>query len=603
MELDIEIDPQEDDEPNRERPDYEMSDNAIQELVTYSRSKQVLNEPQTVLTMLVYTTGFFRNSADYGALKLRGGSGGGKTHLKENVIENLFEYRMNLLYKTTSTSAKAIIDDPEWDQTRIAALDEMNKIPEEMMELLKSTYGDDGGFSYKRNLQDSSSETGFSPTNISREPKPVIFMLADENNMSVEKELETRFMDVKVDENEEKNEGVHDMKWGHESITLPSTSAKYGEPVPEIEEALKWHIREMPLDVDAVLPTGEGRFEGDDWDAAAVARPLFNFKTSASVRASRMVASLVKASAVYNYHSRPTTEIDGEEYYIVQPQDLVNVLMCREILLNMTHSLDEKKFAILDAIIEKGGSHNKEGTKLQTTKKKIEEYLHEKADISSITKSELNSLLNEMDEKYIIDITENPEDRRENLYVYGGADAIGEPNIWDYYDHFKDCTDVILNQPIEKTIEEQQKRLGKSNPKELLANEKYANQGSSKGQKTLSGGTTDLNDLQVHILTKMHEALDGKTVAVDDIDGLDYEHMLGVSPVEETEEGTVQAVSKPQTSDIPNTVFDPASDWWDGLNRGEVKAEVSDAVATLKQKGYWDMKQDGDVVEVTVTAP
>lgn len=586
-----------DNEPERPEEDVLDSENVIADVIRHSRSKQVLNEEQTILTLLNYITGLLPNKSDFGAVVITGGTAGGKTHMKENVVEDLFKYKWaEWAYTTTSTSAKAIIDDEGWDDARFAALDEMNKIPKEMMELLKSTYADDSGFGYSRNKPDQSAKGGFTPVKLERDPLPVIFMLADENDFSVEAELGSRFMEVKVDETEDKNAAVHDVKWGHSRVTMDNSDVEYYKDETETTEALRWHIADLPVDTDVVLPTGEGRFEGDDVDFAAVAKPLFNFKKNESTRASRLVASLVKASALLNYHARPRVEIDGEEKIVAQPVDLANILICRKSLLVTTHDLSEKKMAILDAIIEKGGQANSEGTKLHATLEDIEDYIQNQADIARIGKNDLREILNEMDNDYIIDITDNPEDRRENLYVYGGADALGEPNIWDYYEHFGGITDPIRDQPLEETIKQQQEALGKASPTDVLKKELTMADamGPESDQATLADEQPTLSELESSVLESLHDTLDGVTMTWEEADEMDFEHMLGVA-----EPGTPAT-----TDDIEGTVFDPTTDWWGGdKNRGDVKTEVSDVIARLKQRGLWKMVDEGEEVTIEVDAP
>lgn len=593
-----EFDIRPDNEPERPDEDILDTENVIVDVIKHSRSKQVLNEEQTVLTLLNYITGLLPDKADFGAVVITGGTASGKTHMKEKVVEDLFKYKWaDWAYTTTSTSAKAIIDDEGWDEARFAALDEMNKIPKEMMELLKSTYADDSGFGYSRNKPDQQAKGGFTPVKLERDPLPVIFMLADENDFSVEAELGSRFMEVKVDETEEKNASVHDVKWGHSRVKMDNSEVEYYQDESETTEALRWHIADIPVDTGVVIPTGEGRFEGDDVDFAAVAKPLFNFKKNESTRASRLVASLVKASALLNYHSRPTVEIDGEMKFVAQPEDLANILICRKSLLVTTHDLSEKKMAVLDAIIEKGGQANSEGTKLHATLEDIEDYIQNQADIARIGKNDLRDILNEMDNDYIIDITDNPEDRRENLYVYGGADSLGEPNIWDYYEHFADITDPIRDQPLEETIKQQQKALGKSSPKDVLEKELTLEDAMGSGpddQAKLVDEPEELSELESAVLDGLHDTLDGVTMTWEEAEEMDFEHMLGV-----TERGDV-----PTTADIDSTVFDPHSKWWDGdKNRGDVKSEVSDVIARLKRRGLWQMDDEGDEVTISVESP
>ncbi len=591
-------------------PDVELHDrNVLYDVVDYSRSKQVLNEEQTLVTLLTYITGLLPDHADYGSLIITGGSSGGKTHMKEKVVDKLFALAKDWLFNLTAGSDKSLIDHPDWDDCRIAALNELNKIPDEMAEFLKSVHGDDGGFNYARNVSDPEAESGRTSVNITREPKPVIFMLADENKMDVEQELQTRMLEAKVDETEEKNAAVHDMHWGHKNLTLPASDTEYIFDAPKLQYALQYHISNIPVDTPVLIPTGEGRFDGDDWDAANVTRPMFTFKRSESSRASRMIASLVKASALLNYHARErvTLEVDGEEveHIVAAPEDVGNVIACRKTLLSSTHGLDEKKLAILDAIIERGAQMDSGSSALACNLKSIEEEIQDNPNIATFSKKELRNLLDEMNEAYLIDIRENPNDRRENLYVYDGGNALGRPNIEDEWDHFQEVGDPIHRRPIKKTVDAQQERLGARSVSDALE----AAQHVPDGQMNLEGAAVPgepeslgeaaegLSQVEQDVLALMRENLDGREVCHEDLDDMDYEHMLigrQLGLVEESADGCLRPVRPASTDDIRGTIFDPQDPRWNGHNRGEVKAKIEQAVGSLSSKGLWHMEENGD---------
>lgn len=579
-------------------PEYKLHEsNVLYDVVKWSRSKQVLNEEQAAATLMVYATGFLPDSSDYGAAYITAGSSGGKTHMKDKVIDVLFALKKEWLFKTTSTSAKGLIDDPLWDDALIAALNEMNKIPDEMMEFLKSVHGDDGGHDYTRNRPDPDSESGFKSVHIGSDAKPYVFMLADENKMEVEAELATRMIEIKMDETEDKNAAVHDMHWGHKNLTLRDVEHEYIFDAPELKYALQHHIANVPLNTPVLIPTGEGRFEGDDWNAAAVTKPMFSFKRSQSTRASRMVSSMVKASAILNYHARNKVmwERDGEmvEHIVVAPEDVGNIISIRKTLMSATHGLDEKKMAVLDAIMEVGGAANREGTALQATRKQIEQAIQENKNISTMGKTEIKKLLEEMNEMYLIDITENPEDRREYLYIYHGGDSLGRPAIEDEWDHFKNVNDPIRAQQLSETIQAQQERLGAKNPADVLT----ADKAESSGQQTIDA-TADLSALETELLGMMQDTLQGAVVPAEALDAMEWEHMTGVAPLSVSGDMTTPE-RPPQTQDTTGTIFDPQHDHWNGHTRGEVRTEIQNAITGLQQKGLWYLEpRDGESYEV-----
>ena len=598
----------------QKEPEVDLHDeNVLYDVVEHSRSKQVLNEEQASVVLLTYITGLLPDHGDYGAAIITGGSSGGKTHMKEKVIDKLFALKKDWLFDITAGSDKSLIDHPDWDDARIAALNELNKIPEEMSEFLKSAHGDDGGFNYSRNVADPDAESGRTSVDIEREPKPIIFMLADENKMEVEAELQTRFFDVKVDETEEKNAAVHRMHWGETGISLPSSDHRYIFDAADRTYALQYHISNIPVDTPVLIPTGNERHEGDEWNAGAVTEPMFTFKRSESTRASRMIASLVKASALLNYHSRErvTVDVDGEEveHIVADPVDVANVIACRKTLLSSTHNLNEKKMAILDAIIDNGAELEHGSAALACNLKSIEEALQDNPNISTFGKNELRQLLDEMNEEYIIDIRDNPNDLRENLYVYDGGNALGSPNIEDYWDQFKDVMDPIMDQPISETIKQQQERLGAKSAKDVLT----ASEGTSSTQKALDGTTLgnepeslgeaseDLPELQQTVLGLLRENIAGESVCDTDLDDVDFEHMLIDGLMETGEDGCLVPKRPPTSDDIAGTIFDPQDPMWNGHNRGEVKAKIEQAIASLSDKNLWYMENNGDGT-VTITA-
>lgn len=579
----------------------EYSDNIMEDFVEYSRSQQVLNEEQALGVLYIYLSGLLPDHSDYCAGFITGGSSGGKTHMKEKVIDKAFSLRDNeedqWLFKTTSTSAKGLIDDPLWDASRIAAMNELNKIPEDMLEFLKSVHGDDGGHDYTRNQPDKESDSGFSSVHVESEAKPVIFMLADENKMVVESELDTRMFEIKVDETREKNAAVHDMHWGHENLVVDGVDHEYIWNDPELEYAIQRHIADIPVDTPVLLPTGQGRFDGDDWNASEVMKPMFTFDRSESTRASRMVSSMVKASALGNYHQRDTVmwenhEDELVEHIVAEPQDVGNLIGIRRVLLTTTHGLDEKKMAVLDAIIEKGGQANREGTALQATKKDIQDHIQQNPRVSTLNKSQLKSVLEDMNENYLIDIQENPEDRREYLYVYDGADALGRPNVQMYPEKFSDVTDPIRNCPIQTTIKKQQESLGAKNPSDVLDVE-------VEEQVEIGG---DMSDLEDEVLSLLGDTLDGKDVLAEDLESMEWEHMTGAAPLDESG-GTVKAAGTPTNDSKAGTIFDPNHDLWNGHTAGQARSKIEQTITSLQQTGRWRLDDNDDgTYTVTVVA-
>lgn len=594
--------------------DRDPSDNFIEDVVEHSRSNQVLNEEQTVITALIYATGLLPDWRDYAGGVITGGSAGGKTHMKQNVVDDMFAYVPDWLYNPTGFSPKAVIDDPKWDEAKIGALNELQKVPDEVLEFLKSAHGDDGGFDYRRDVADGDSPTGYEAKAIKREPKPVVFMLADENAYEVEQELVTRLIEIKVDENEEKNEAVHLMKWGHDHITLPSSDREYVWDDEDLEHVVRAHLRDADdglADVEqVVIPTGDDRFEGDDWNAGDVVGPMFNFGRSQSTRASSMIASLVKASAALNYHSRERVTVDGETALVVEPQDVGNVMACRSTLLATTHGLTDKKFAILDAIMEKGGQANAQGTALQATKKDVVDYVQDNPDIATMTKTEIKGLLDQLDEDLILNKKDHPEDNRKNIYVYDGGATFKKPRVYDYYDYFADVVDPIKNQPIEQSLDEQLDELNAQMQMESVASAEATQTDSESLASFEDGGDAELTEVESAVSGRLSETLDGRWVPARVVESNDLKvaHMVGVSPVEEqaSENANGDSVTmvvpgrEPNGGDFADGFMSHGNDLWETDSIEDVKSQVSAAVGSLKEKGVLVMEKD-DVGNVSVS--
>lgn len=613
--------------------DYEIHDeNFFVDFVEFSRDNQVLNEEQASVVEMAMGTGFMDDFEYYTSIIVTGGSSSGKSHMLDNVNMASLEYAQDmddLLYEMTGSSDQGGINDDEMDEARVAYFHELQKIPDEMLEFIK-TVSEDGKFIYGRSTADSDADGGFSTDKFTRDPLVVVFSFADENQAAAGKdqELRTRTVEVKVDESEDKNEAVHDMKWGGEEITLPSSEHEYihnDQQAQDRAHAVKAHIRDAPTDVDVVIPYGNGKFEGDDWKAADVVRPMFSFARSESTRASANLAGLTMGSAMLNYHARDTVcEACGERYgpeesqtadyecpncgedlfIIANETDVGNVIACRETLLTVTHGLDDKKFAVLDAIRERGGQASADGTAVQATKRDIIEEIQENDAIATLTKSEIEGILDELDENLIINKKDNPEDRRENLYVYDGSAVFKAPNIFDYYDRFEDVTDPIRDQPIEETIAEQQESFNAKMEMGSMASADAAETAESGLERFEDGDSDsygDLDETAERVAERLTETVDGYTIPADVVEdnSLKLEHMLGVSPVE-YDDGYVTPEREPRGDDKVEGVMSP--DEWDEYDSFKPLEEaLTEAVTTLREENILQMdEQPSGDVEVSV---
>lgn len=601
--------------------DYQIDErNFIKDVVKYSRSKQLLNEQPTILTSLTYITGLLPDSEDYTGAMIRGASGDGKSHMKMRVVDDMFmlaQDKHEWLYNTTSGSAKSMIDDEELDEARIGALDEMNKMPEELLEMLKSLHGDDGGFSYKRNVADPESESGRKTVNIDRDPLSFVFMLADENDMEVEQELETRLMDIKVDGSPQKNRGVHRMNWGHEELEIEGTDASYIKEDEDLWHAVRSHIRDIPVDTPVLIPTGDNNYRGDTWDAAHITEPLFDFEQSRSARASNTCASLIKASALANYHARNSVgiEVDGEvvEHIVADKADVANLLACRPSLLALTHGLTDKKFALIDAIKENGTPTDMTQEEYGAELAQILDYVESAEQMETMKKKEVRELLDEMNEQYLIDKTDHPDDGRKNYYKYKPRDTLQAPNIRGYEEEFDSIENPITGESLTETVERQQTEFGVNalGIEDVTADEFMGSggsdssdsEGAESGLEAFGSGddpdTSSYSELEQRVHTRLSDTLDGKVIpeGIVESDSMKVSHMVGASPIIEDDvngETWVEPERAAKAADKTDGLYDG----FDSIDTAE--EEIDAAVRKLRADDVFQFHDHDDGMKVEV---
>lgn len=590
----------------------EIDENFLRTFVRFSRSGQVSNEAQAVVSLYGYASGLLPEWEDYLGILIRGGTSSGKTHMNREVLKAAFDYADNdydWLYTTTAGSDKSFIDDDTFDDARIGAFNEFQQLGGELREFLKRIV-EDGGYEYSRSQHDDDSDTGRTTETWEKDPMPVIFSIADENETTVDAEMQSRMVDVQVDEGPEKNKAVHRMKHGHTNITMPTADHEYVRESPDLDHAVKKHIKNIPVDTDVVIPTGDNRFDGDTWDEADVTEPLFNFARSESTRASAALSSMVKASALLNYHSRDTIEDDdGEQYIVAEPQDVGNVLCARRTLMATTHNLTRKKFMVLEGFIEEGAPYDgpeASSEARQMEKQGVVSYIQQREDIPTFSKSQITDILDQLDEDLVINKMDHPEDARQNIYVYDPSKQFKPPNIYDYYDHFKTVTDPIRDQPIEQTIEQQLEQLNATMSTESLAERTADDSGSSDdsdgGLSDFADGDDDspseLTDFQQRVTERLSETIDGEyaPARVVESDALKISHMLGVTPVgtidNENADGDVVSMiipkRDPEYDDRGGTIMEPN----DNETVGERDDRIDDAVRTLQDRGIFTVETD-----------
>jgi hypothetical protein len=625
--------------------DYKIKPNFAENLVDAIRSDMVGNEEPHLLMHAAYATGLSPVVSTYNAVEVGGPSGAGKSALKESVDRR---WPNHWLLSITNTSEKGMIDDERWNNRYVIAADEFQKLPSSALEILKSTFSDDAdedgwGYRYVRN---TSQQNGDDHREIKKQVAPFSTLIADENEArGADTELGTRTMTIRVEDNEELNEAVSATFWGHEEVTLPDTDFEYNYKFEDGKSVIDKHIASIPrfeyrqqnvpdgwatnqkYSYPVIIPnsdskkwpTTNGRKE---WDAHKVVKPMFSFKQTESKRASKTVANLVRGWARLNHHSREVINLDGHEWLVADPQDVGNVIACRETLLSLTHNFNERKMAVIRALTDPkngvGGAGPTGGVAAPI--QDIHEYLEEYAEITSVSESHLRTtVLGDMIDRFLLTIHENETENGAHLYEYHGGSTFGHPNVDEYPDIFDNVTDPIRDQPIRDTIEEMKQRLdtrtssgvfsGSGSLDTAMGDDGEDTESASDDDSGLSafgGGVDEEDDVELteteqHVREALQSVVDDCRITLSDKDDLKVSHMVGATPVEyyTSDEGFqyVRPERPPKDGDKDGTILDTDhANWGANVDSGKVQAQVEAAVGSLVEKGIFEnYEEDGNV--------
>jgi len=576
--------------------DYTLDENIVTDLVRYSRSRIVKNEEQFLLTGLSYLTGFMENPSHFVSGVLIGTAGSGKTHLQHQ-LEELFPD--HYMYQTTSGSEKSIIYDDSWETAYIASLDELQKPGETIIEILKSLHGDDEEYTYQITGDGQGADRDVDE--IKRTAIPYWFLYAQ---YEPDFEMWDRLLKIPVHESGDKNEGVLRTKWDHSAITFGDSEYEYMYDFPEGTKALQDHIRNLPKNAWVKIPAGEQEF---DWDAIEHARHIFDIERSETNRVGAMVANLVRASALLNHERRDRKAVNirnegTKEAVIAEPQDLANVLSCRDVLMATTHQLDRKKKALCVAIEEKGGA----GAGMTAASiNDIQEHLR-KSNASFVKRHQVEQMLQDLQENYLVEKHERAGENGRHLYEFTGWQSLGKLHINDEFKRvFDECKNPITGEDFIETARQQNRELTPT--AEDFMNEAEVSSDSDSGQETF-GDASDVGmdvALDMHeeaILRSLHETMDG--VIVDDMheDGdPSIRQMLGVAPLDGHEdEGSTEGT----VLDPDNSIWSHGPDEWvETVNDAET--EASAAFQNFTQEGLLKTsvlaRKGGDVKKMKVS--
>ncbi len=295
-----------------------------------------------------------------------------------------------------------------------------------------------------------------------------------------------------------------------------------------------------------------------------------------------MISNVIRASALLNYKNREVKELDipnhpTGDYIIAEPQDVANVLSCRESLLASTHELDDKKRKVCAAIEHNTGQLN------EADMSTIVDGLQD-TDMSMLTRTELRKNLEKLHENYLIEIHRNAaDDGNGDTYQFHGWGELGFSDIYRYEERFEDCFDPISGDNFLVSHEEQRKELEESG-QDLTKGadlEVSSNTGDSNGQMTLGGGSSRRIDLKPHeesVRRYIEDALDG--TRINNLDDVPVEGLLGLTDPNDPDRGAV---------DTDNTPLDPTNGCWyqpDQMDdwvedEADARREVKNAVRKL----------------------
>jgi len=604
-------------------PDYSLSENKMVDLVKYSRSRIAKNEAQSILVSMGYLTGLMQDPAHYCSGVIVGTSSSGKSKLQQEIAK-LFDISYDdqhsypdrdddaeygWLYEASMGSDKSIIYDDMWDYALIANLDELNKPSEELIEILKGLHGDDEQFIYKVTGEGEGSDRGTDV--IVRTAKPYWFLYAQSN---ADFEMWNRLLKVPVHESKSKNQAVHRLQWDHSNVAFSDDHSEYIFEFMDGFKALKNHIKSIRKHFKegayVKIPAGEEEY---GWDAASIAEPIFDIHRSETNRSSAMIANQTRASALLNHTNREMKQIHvpnkgTKNAIIAEPQDLANILCCRDVLLATTHELDDKKMSICEAIDAAGGMQSRANIP------DIIDFLRD-SNAPVVKRPEIERHLQDLIDNYLVEKYEGAGNNGENLYEFDSWTNLGRIKIDENFKRvFDGCIDPISGRPFEEVIREQNKALEPDTGQYMtVASDEeigVRSKQESGGQSTLDSGSKGTKGItlephQEAVRASLEETLDGKKV-----DGLtNYNpstyQMVGVVDMKD------RSVDNP---DIGGSVLDPDHTVWDQAQRpddwvddeDDALAEVDSIIGELHEAGVFqtnvvETTTDGEVEAITAT--
>jgi hypothetical protein len=275
---------------------------------------------------------------------------------------------------------------------------------------------------------------------------------------------------------------------------------------------------------------------------------------------------------------------------IAAPQDVANVLACRETLLATTHQLDRKRKAICLAIDEVGGTQRAAPIKHPKDRdgkpKSIMGYLR-RTDASFVKRPEIEAMLGDLKDNGLVEKLEGAGDNGRNLYQFQSWQNLGTFNIDERFkETFADATDPFDGGSFVETARRINDDL-KPNAGDFHS-ESEVSSSSNDGQATLTGESADTLDVDLapheELAAEMlRENLDGETIDNLDEHEPSIREMLGIVDLGEDDDSAETAGT---ILDPDHAVWDHGpNDWVESINDAET--EVENAMRTLTQAGVF----------------
>lgn len=587
----------------------QVSDNIAEDIIEYSRSNIIRNEQQSYLLLSGWLTGWLDDESKYVNTVVIGSAAGGKTHAVRLMGELIPDHQKYTISKTTNAG---IYNDAErWNEKNCAIFTEWQKLSTEVKETLKELVGDDGGSTRQKSVKDEEGDE-FEADEQSLAPRPFSMTYAE---FGMDDQIWSRLFKNYIAEGRKINEAVSRRHAGHENITMDGAfDREYIYERPELERELTTHISSIPTDIRTHMP---------EWCYYAY-NDMLDLNRSQSKRFSAMIPNLMHSATAQNHHSVMTTTIDDMTQHVVQPQEVANVLSCRQTLIGTTHEIEPRKRALISAI--RGVALGDDGYVLIED---IQEYLEANnvEGVSRMKKSAIEDLLDELEQNFVIRSQEKYDQDGNTGYTFTGMSQIGYPRISgfeqftynsddpfmgvdDPTDPFKDCMDPFKGIPFKESVQRMRDEEGSTVNTGSAAgamgggsgNGSGGGNGSSSGSSPSEGGqstfgttTVELDgDVQYAIYDRLQDVTDGNEYDISD--GLTHEELLKLDGMGNTQ------------SEVAGTLFDPEHDIWqydDGSKRvhnvDEAKAKVEQGFGELEETGAFSVERiDESTVVCTV---